>query len=683
MSVRSGIRGAQVKDDSLTGDDIDESTLVVPVIKDADGDTRVDCEETGDEDKIRFDTAGVERMIIADDGNVGIGTTDPQTTLHIVSDVMQFRIEDTTTDYTYTIDCEGAKVVTHFGGVGDEAAFMSFGAYGGINKLDTSIRDFHLFGSNTTTGFYLDESAGNFGIGTTVPETLLDITTPGTVKIDTDVLTLTNDASAADMDGTGTGISFKQKYYDNSSPGYDDVAKITARADGDWTSTASTREGMLAFSISNVAGVMDETVRISRQGLLISELAGGTGWGGWSSLGDDRPFLGVLHGDNGTASSADKTSDFNVYLKNTSVTSNAYAGIGFDVTSNFDDQGIGAAIRAERDTAAGSTDTNRHTNLTFSTNPSTAGNVEERMRITHDGKLGVQGVSWFTGPSSANTGQRIEFLADDAAPGLVNYKNGAFWERSLANNNNANTVLEATSVVGDMLGPALYSTHMYHYGVNGTPASNAGNVRRYTDNSSANNFTGQHNVLPAEGAGIVENLVEHVGLIVRSTGEYCRFDEPSLSWISGSNSITISEALPRVELTTTPNDKSAFGVISNMPNEYLVSTENGEYEQDQDGIAKGFGNIQQEQVRINSIGEGAVWIVNANGNLENGDYITSSALSGYGMKQADDLLHNYTVAKITQNCSFDLNSTAYKCEEFESGGETYRKAFVGCTYHCG
>ena len=32
-----------------------------------------------------------------------------------------------------------------------------------------------------------------------------------------------------------------------------------------------------------------------------------------------------------------------------------------------------------------------------------------------------------------------------------------------------------------------------------------------------------------------------------------------------------------------------------------------------------------------------------------------------GEKQDDDLLHNYTVAKI-YNCDFDINSTKYKCE---------------------
>jgi len=64
--ARSEIRGGQVKDDSLTGDDINESTLIITVLKDADGDTRIQIEESPDEDKIRFDTSGTERAVISD-----------------------------------------------------------------------------------------------------------------------------------------------------------------------------------------------------------------------------------------------------------------------------------------------------------------------------------------------------------------------------------------------------------------------------------------------------------------------------------------------------------------------------------------------------------------------------------------------------------------------------------------
>jgi hypothetical protein len=59
------------------------------------------------------------------------------------------------------------------------------------------------------------------------------------------------------------------------------------------------------------------------------------------------------------------------------------------------------------------------------------------------------------------------------------------------------------------------------------------------------------------------------------------------------------------------------------------------------------------RVYINSVGEGAMWVVNTNGPLESGDYITTSNVAGYGQRQDDDVLHNYTVAKITMDCDFN------------------------------
>ena len=79
------IRGGQIKDDSITGDDVDESTLILNTLRDADGDTKIQIEESADEDKIRFDTAGAERMIITNAGAVGIGTSVPDNTLHVKS----------------------------------------------------------------------------------------------------------------------------------------------------------------------------------------------------------------------------------------------------------------------------------------------------------------------------------------------------------------------------------------------------------------------------------------------------------------------------------------------------------------------------------------------------------------------------------------------------------------------
>jgi hypothetical protein len=87
-------------------------------------------------------------------------------------------------------------------------------------------------------------------------------------------------------------------------------------------------------------------------------------------------------------------------------------------------------------------------------------------------------------------------------------------------------------------------------------------------------------------------------------------------------------------------------------------------------------------VRVNGLGEGAVWVTDVAGPIENGDYICSSVVPGYGRRQDDDVLHNYTVAKATMSCAFDLESADYQCITVTHEGVTYRAAFVGCSYHC-
>ena len=53
---------------------------------DADGDTKVMVEESSDEDKIRFDTGGTERMVVGSDGKIGIGIEATEGQLHVKSD---------------------------------------------------------------------------------------------------------------------------------------------------------------------------------------------------------------------------------------------------------------------------------------------------------------------------------------------------------------------------------------------------------------------------------------------------------------------------------------------------------------------------------------------------------------------------------------------------------------------
>ena len=94
-------------------------------------------------------------------------------------------------------------------------------------------------------------------------------------------------------------------------------------------------------------------------------------------------------------------------------------------------------------------------------------------------------------------------------------------------------------------------------------------------------------------------------------------------------------------------DKACFGVISGVEDPDTREYSQGRFMSVTDKIDG------DSRAFINSVGEGAIWVTNINGSLESGDYITTSNIAGYGTKQDDDILHNYTVAKITMDCDFN------------------------------
>jgi len=241
------------------------------------------------------------------------------------------------------------------------------------------------------------------------------------------------------------------------------------------------------------------------------------------------------------------------------------------------------------------------------------------------------------------------------------------------------------------------------------------------------NFTGQHKCFLKDMSS--NEISQYNGLIVSANqNKYIRM---SNGIAIGKEAITISESLPIVTITTTSNDKSVMGVISDV--------EDAERRKEEYGAFVTLFKKEKGDTRayINSLGEGAIWVSDINGSLESGDYITSSTIPGYGMKQNDDLLHNYTVAKITMNCDFnpatlpkyqvkkdpitqenildskgnlqweevkDDNGNIIYEKEYDiryllldgtqiteaqyndalnNHIQAYKAAFVGCTYHCG
>ena len=224
----------------------------------------------------------------------------------------------------------------------------------------------------------------------------------------------------------------------------------------------------------------------------------------------------------------------------------------------------------------------------------------------------------------------------------------------------------------------MFSTRTHE---SGTGFRYVGYVHSNYQNSSGYgdlmNFTGQHRCVP-QNIDFYNNVDNYVGLIVYATGDYKTYSNSQEKLTVDKEAITINDSLPIIDLSNKKKQKSVFGIISNKEEE--------EREFRAGNFCTPYPNTgDDKRLYINSVGEGAIWIVNTNGNLENGDYIQASDVIGMGEKQDDDFLHNYTVAKITCDCNFDTNSTKYNCVEFvdPTSGNKYKKAFVGCSYHCG
>lgn len=164
--------------------------------------------------------------------------------------------------------------------------------------------------------------------------------------------------------------------------------------------------------------------------------------------------------------------------------------------------------------------------------------------------------------------------------------------------------------------------------------------------NNLSDFTGQHRCLMKDISP--NDYPKYEGLVVSANNnEYLNHDSITKP--------TINEALPIVSLTNKEKDKTCLGVISLKvdPESHLPD--------------------DPTRLKINALGEGGIWTININGSLESGDYITSSNIAGYGMRQDDDIIHNYTIAKITQDCDFTKKMRKIKTLVKELKDITYYK----------
>jgi hypothetical protein len=136
-----------------------------------------------------------------------------------------------------------------------------------------------------------------------------------------------------------------------------------------------------------------------------------------------------------------------------------------------------------------------------------------------------------------------------------------------------------------------------------------------------------------------KKIQDCIGMFVSSNKKFYNMD-----YTQSPN--TISETLPIVTLSSIPSDPGIIGIISDVENdtrEYNIGLLSCIVEQED--------NINR--VLVNTDGLGVCWVCDINGLFSCGDYITTSNIPGIGMKQDDDLKHNYTGPRIMHDCDFN------------------------------
>ena len=145
-----------------------------------------------------------------------------------------------------------------------------------------------------------------------------------------------------------------------------------------------------------------------------------------------------------------------------------------------------------------------------------------------------------------------------------------------------------------------------------------------------------------------------------------------------------------VELSKVQNDKTVFGVYafseqtkSSKENDYIIDSngkyiKNSLYIDDDSNSNDGSNSNITTLYYAAAIGEGCILVTNYSGEIQNGDYITTSPIPGYGSLQNDDIMYSYTVAKCTETIDWDTIK-----QTVSYNGAMYKVYLTSCTYHCG
>jgi hypothetical protein len=296
--------------------------------------------------------AGVQNeamRIQASTGNVGIGTTNPSTLLHLKGSTAKLRLQDT--------GANGSSI--------DLLADNNM-AYVIANYVTSAIPLTFLTGAAERMRI---DTAGNVGIGTTAPVTTFDILGPSRIAQDWGLMSLrTSDAFAIDK---GPTISLAGKF-DTAGVGYIDFGAIAGRKEN---STDGNKAGYLSLSTltSGVGSGATEKLRITSTGQV--------------GIGTTAPNRAGLSAADATVLSLEsKTSSGGSVLELLApgiATGNEIGRLYFGRTASS-----GGAVTGKALITANSVNGNDATNLGFYTQVA-GGALTSRMLIDSTGNIGI------------------------------------------------------------------------------------------------------------------------------------------------------------------------------------------------------------------------------------------------------------------------------------------------------